>query len=64
MSHRDWIVGDYGLAYDEANLPPDITGEQGDCPAIYELFLCTRPTGHTGRHAAGDGRFIVAVWAS
>ena len=25
-------------------------------------LICTRLPGHTGRHAAGDGDFIVAVW--
>jgi hypothetical protein len=25
-------------------------------------WLCTRPAGHTGRHAAGDGVRIRAVW--
>ncbi len=24
--------------------------------------VCTRTKGHTGRHAAGDGKKIVAVW--
>lgn len=26
------------------------------------MYLCTRPLGHSGRHAAGTGVFIVAVW--
>ncbi len=25
-------------------------------------WTCTRRAGHTGRHAAGDGCFILAVW--
>jgi hypothetical protein len=25
-------------------------------------WMCTRPVGHTGRHAAGDGRRVRAVW--
>ena len=26
------------------------------------LFLCTRRYRHTGRHAASDGDYIIAVW--
>lgn len=29
---------------------------------IWKSWLCTRPVGHTGRHAAGDGLRIRAVW--
>ena len=25
-------------------------------------FFCTRPYRHTGRHAASDGDYIIAVW--
>lgn len=32
------------------------------CDGSWRGFVCTRPSGHTGRHAAGDGEFIVAVW--
>jgi hypothetical protein len=51
---------------DEVNLPPDVMhnhrtnrmcntqGEHG--------FICTRLPCHGGRHAASDGRHIVAVW--
>lgn len=27
-------------------------------------WMCSRAHRHTGRHAAGDGQRIVAVWAS
>lgn len=50
-------------------LPPDLTARLAGsfCDAqkrdLHGLpWLCTRASGHTGRHAAGDGRFIVAVW--
>lgn len=33
------------------------------CGAGWRGFVCTRLPGHTGRHAAGDGQHIVAVWA-
>jgi hypothetical protein len=36
------------------------------CPGTYPvgdlLYLCSRPEGHTGRHASGDGDWILAVW--
>ena len=47
--------------------PPDLTSRRLNvetCWARYpgRLFTCTRRTGHTGRHAAGTGAHIVAVW--
>lgn len=34
------------------------------CKALSDLHLvCTRPSGHTGRHAASTGPHIVAVWS-
>ena len=33
------------------------------CGAGWRGLVCTRLPGHTGRHAAGDGQHIVAVWA-
>lgn len=33
------------------------------CGAGWRGLVCTRLPGHTGRHAAGDGSCIVAVWA-
>ena len=50
------------------NLPPDLTplllpGVR-HCRADHPHgLICTRLLGHTGRHAAGDGDFILAVWA-
>ena len=39
------------------------------CPSQHDsgkederAFLCTRPYRHTGRHAASDGDYIIAVW--
>jgi hypothetical protein len=50
---------------DYGDLPPDLN-PGGDCLAVYGgsvwPYLCTRPDGHRGRHAAGDGTRIVAVW--
>ena len=48
-------------------LPPDLTpwlpfGEPACGAANSRGLICTRLPGHTGRHAAGDGDFIVAVW--
>lgn len=46
---------------------PDLTGEAvPGCPAADPSggFLCTRREGHSGRHAAGTGRSIVAVWST
>lgn len=34
-----------------------------ECGALTtSCYYCTRPAGHTGRHAAGDGDRIIAVW--
>ena len=48
-------------------LPPDLTpwlpfGEPHCGATNSRGLICTRLPGHTGRHAAGDGDFIVAVW--
>jgi hypothetical protein len=51
------------------DLPPDLTlvgigfgrWDEG-CTATREGYHCTRRYGHTGRHAAGTGVRIVAVW--
>ena len=50
------------------SLPPDLTASllpgSRHCRAWHHQWglICTRHAGHTGRHAAGDGDFIVAVW--
>lgn len=49
---------------------PDPTGigipEELLCPRMYEdgqdEFFCTREAGHDGRHVAGDGDEVLAVW--
>ena len=57
-------------------LPPDFTtggGFESDRMCLDELHLedsfgrdvarfCTRRTGHSGRHAAGTGEIVIAVW--
>jgi hypothetical protein len=59
-----------------ATLPPDLTtggGLESDRMCLDELHLedawghdiaryCTRRTGHSGRHAAGTGQIVIAVW--
>jgi hypothetical protein len=50
-----------------SDLPLDLTPNPSPgCPAVYGgpewPYVCTRPLGHSGRHAAGDGTRIVAVW--
>lgn len=56
---------------DLSTLPPDLTprGRRPDrCWRVEHAtsphggFGCTRLAGHTGRHAAGDGTVIRAVW--
>ena len=47
---------------------PDLTNQrrwkQKWCAGRHKNeWLCTRRVGHTGRHAAGDGNVIVAVWS-
>ena len=49
------------------SLPPDLTpsllpAARLCCADHPHGLICTRLPGHTGRHAAGDGDFIVAVW--
>lgn len=61
---------------DPAQLPPDLTGWHAwgkgiPCPdRLYfrgevrtTMYVCTRHTRHTGRHAAGDGAHVLAVWS-
>ena len=63
-SRRDWC------RWDEDGpivLPPDLTPwlpfGAPHCGATNSRgLICTRLLGHAGRHAAGDGDFIVAVW--
>lgn len=60
LTPREWVSAD---AYDHRDLPPDLTGMDW-CPATWkdDEYGCTRLPGHTGRHAAGDGEHITAVW--
>ncbi len=57
-----WIVEDPDV---ESSLPPDTT--RGRWPNMCSARLgqdwtCTRIAAHTGRHAAGTGEHIAAVW--
>lgn len=60
---REWSLWSEGGPY---ALPPDNTPSLLPvarlCCAGWRGFVCTRLPGHTGRHAAGEGDFIVAVW--
>jgi hypothetical protein len=56
-----------GLAVKYRALPPDLNPRGVcSCSAVYGgpewPYFCTRRDGHRGRHAAGDGTRIVAVW--
>lgn len=61
---NEWSLWDEG---GPTSLPPDLTPSRppgaGHCRAWHPHgLICSRRAGHTGRHAAGDGDFIVAVW--
>ena len=61
---NEWSRWDEG---GPTNLPPDLTPPFRPgahyCRAEHPHgVICTRLLGHTGRHAAGDGDFIFAVW--
>ena len=62
---NEWSRWDEG---GPTSLPPDLTPRllpgARHCRAWHHPhgLICTRLLGHTGRHAAGDGDFIVAVW--
>ena len=50
-------------------LPPDLTPHsRAACWAQHEnrdrgtRYFCTRDRGHSGRHAAGSGTWVIAVW--
>lgn len=44
-------------------LPLDLTPMwEGEFCEAGNDYICTRPKGHTGRHAASNGEVIVAVW--
>lgn len=52
----------------KGKLPPDLTRhERNHCYRLNPFghwghWACTRRFGHGGRHAAGDGKHIRAVW--
>lgn len=54
----------------EELLPPDTTVRPINldtwcgavAPHTFSVLVCTRLPGHTGRHAAGTGWRIIAVW--
>lgn len=37
--------------------------DENVCPAYNGTFFCTREEVHSGRHIAGDGIDVCAVWA-
>lgn len=50
---------------DDPKLPPDLTYDMHRTACWVESdhgMICTRAQGHTGRHAAGDTRYIREVW--
>lgn len=51
----------------EPDTIPDLTGDQMGplCEERHPVAcVCTRLPNHTGRHAAGNGDHVVAVWCS
>lgn len=63
---REWTQSEMGWVDDA--LPPDLTVRfytRDLCPSLSPTssYICTRMLGHEGRHAAGNSRSIVAVWA-
>ncbi|SIH92200.1 Uncharacterised protein [Mycobacteroides abscessus subsp. abscessus] len=36
--------------------------EQGDCPAVFLIYFCTRDEGHDGSHMASMGAEVAAIW--
>ena len=63
-SRRDWCRWDEdGPIVLPPDLTPWLTFDAPHCGAKNSRgLICTRLRWHTGRHAAGDGDFIVAVW--
>lgn len=61
MNLRTWIWGGDRETYEA--LPPDLFVEGVGCSSYHPHgYCCTRSDRHTGRHAAGDGERILAVW--
>jgi len=63
---RSWVSWELGLSNGEKlrTLPPDLLAYLTGSPmcGAGTRFTCTRLPGHTGRHAAGNGAYIIAVW--
>jgi hypothetical protein len=59
-----WIRGDEHAPDWVPDLTTGLARDRPYCKAREPRkdFWCTRLLGHTGRHAAGDGTRIVAVW--
>lgn len=74
MIDRDQLLAEWNSAgsANRVRLPPDLTNRStGQCGILLRwtdsddrnrAWVCTRRTGHMGRHAAGDGHHIRAVW--
>ena len=63
MTVRAWTSAKARPA-DLRALPPDLTAGRlsESCAERRQGYTCTRRPLHTGRHAAGDGKHIRAVW--
>lgn len=62
-----WVSWEVNSESDPGTLPPDLmpyNETYETCDAEWGDWYCTRIRGHTGRHAAGTGAVIVAVWHS
>jgi len=61
---RSWVSWELELSDREKmrTLPPDLSPVGTPICGAGTRVTCTRPPGHTGRHAAGNGVYIVAVW--
>jgi len=63
---RSWASWEFGLSDGEKLriLPPDLLAYLNGGPicGATARVTCTRLPSHTGRHAAGNGVYIIAVW--
>lgn len=61
-----FFTGQYGQEAVLTEFVPDLNAWRWAGEVCWETstsgYTCTRPPGHTGRHAAGTGQQIVAVW--
>jgi hypothetical protein len=66
IKKQRWASWELGLSDGEKlrTLPPDLLAYLNGAPVCGAgtRVICTRLPGHMGRHAAGNGVYIVAVW--